>query len=99
MFQMDTLIRNKPAGMYKHFRMAVILEVTSAANVGLRLTSGDVWLFLGKLYHMERVEEIEVGHERELTGRSTFRDTGCHRVICHCHLSLRSVRLRALFSM
>jgi len=70
---MDALIRNKPAGMYKHFRMAVILEVTSAANVGLRLTSGDVWLFLGKLYHMERVEEIEVGHERALIGKSTFR--------------------------
>ena len=97
MFQMDAIMRNKPAGMYKHFRMAVILERTGAAIAGL--TSGDVWRFLGKMYHMERVEEIEVGHERALTGRSTFRDTGCHRVICHCHLSLRSVGLRALLSM
>ena len=82
MLQMDAIMRNKPAGMHKHFSMAVILDRAGAAIDGL--TSGDVWRYLGKLYHMERVEEIEAGHERALTGRSAFREGGglrTHRVI------------------
>ena len=74
MLQMDAIMRNKPAGMHKHFSMAVILERACAAIDGL--TSGDVWGYLGKSYHMDRVEEIESGHERALTGRSTFREGG-----------------------
>ena len=84
---MDALIRNKPAGMYKHFRMAVILERTKAAIAGL--TSGDVWRFLGKLYNMERVEQIEANYERELTGRANFRDGTSDRVsTCHSGILL-----------
>ena len=51
-FQLDVLMHYKPAGMLKHFRVAVILERMSAHVDGM--TAADLWRHLGTMYNMDR---------------------------------------------
>jgi len=72
MVLMEALLAHKPAGMHKHFRMAVILEIVNGAlyedlgAAGTPVTSQQVWDFLETMYNMEKVEEIERKHETEV---------------------------------
>ena len=51
---------NKPAGMLKHFRVAVILQRMSAHVDGM--TAGDLWRHLGTMYNMDRdtIQNVEI---------------------------------------
>ena len=52
MFQLDAVMYNKPAGMLKHFRVAVILERMSAHVEDM--TAADLWRHLATMYNMDR---------------------------------------------
>ena len=69
-------MENKPAGMCKHFRMAVVLDgINAAVGAGeAHVTAAQVWAFLETMYNMKEVEEIEAAYERWLTGESVFRE-------------------------
>ena len=52
---------NKPAGMLKHFRVAVILERMSRAHVA-GMTAADLWRHLATMYNMDRdpIQNVKV---------------------------------------
>ena len=57
---LDAFMRNKPAGLHRHFRMALIVESVNEAFGGDPVvTSAHLCQFLDTMYDMEKVEEIE----------------------------------------
>ncbi|ORY01759.1 hypothetical protein K493DRAFT_312277 [Basidiobolus meristosporus CBS 931.73] len=50
--------RNKPVGIHKHFRMANIVRLYNA-NSPVKCTASDIWEYLGELFNLDFLDELE----------------------------------------
>ncbi|KAK9767124.1 hypothetical protein K7432_003316 [Basidiobolus ranarum] len=50
--------RNKPVGIHKHFRMANIVRLYNA-NSPVKCTASDIWEYLGELFNLNFLDEME----------------------------------------